>query len=350
MSKSKLTLLVDGNWLLMSRLSVIQTKYLDDYELCHNLKLMMIRSINIVLKQFPSIDNIIFCADGGSWRNKVEVPQFLQKDGIEYKGSRVRSEDFNWELLFSSYDDFVATLNNCGITSCREIGVEGDDWCYHWSTLLNSQGTNCIIWTKDKDLTQLVKMNKDKCFTVLWNKDNGLVTSDTSDDDMDFLFNYDFNINETIFNDICNKSKNILKVNTNNIVIDKIIKGDISDNIIPVAMRRAKSKESDKKFRISAKDINYNINIDNNFEVREYFENLLESKSYKGRIDQTLDEVIEHFNYNKKLIRLHKSSYPENIQSIFDNYQTYNMCCDISKAEQQITMESNKLQGVLDII
>ena len=41
-------------------------------------------------------------------------------------------------------------------------------------------------------------MNKDKCFTVLWNKDNGLVTSDTSDDDMDFLFNYDFNINETI--------------------------------------------------------------------------------------------------------------------------------------------------------
>ena len=34
------------------------------------------------------------------------------------------------------------------------------------------------------------------------------------------VFNYDFNINETIFNDICNKSKNILKVNTNNIVID----------------------------------------------------------------------------------------------------------------------------------
>lgn len=350
MSKSKLTLLVDGNWLLMSRLSVIQNRYLDDYELCHDLKLMMIRSMNIVLKQFPAIDNIIFCADGGSWRNKVEVPKFLQAEGIEYKGTRVRSEDFNWELLFSSYDDFVATLNSCGVTSCREIGIEGDDWCYHWSTLLNSQGTNCIIWTKDKDLTQLVKMNKDKCFTVLWNKDNGLVIPDTSDDDMDFLFNYDFNTNETIFNDICNKSKTILKVNANNIVLDKIIKGDISDNIIPIAMRRAKSKDSDKKFRISSKDINYNINIDNSNEIRQYFENLLESKSYKDRIDQTLDEVIEHFNYNKRLIRLHESSYPENIQSIFDNYQTYNMSCDISKAEQQITMQSNKLQGVLDII
>ena len=30
MSKSKLTLLIDGNWLLMSRLSVLQARYSDD--------------------------------------------------------------------------------------------------------------------------------------------------------------------------------------------------------------------------------------------------------------------------------------------------------------------------------
>lgn len=350
MSKSKLTLLVDGNWLLMSRLSVIQNRYLDDYELCHDLKLMMIRSMNIVLKQFPAIDNIIFCADGGSWRNKVEVPQFLQKEGIEYKGTRVRTEDFNWELLFSSYDNFVATLNNCGVTACRELGIEGDDWCYHWSTLLNSQGTNCIIWTKDKDLTQLVKMDKDKCFTVWWNKDSGLIVPDTSDDDMDFLFNNEFNINESIFNDICNKSKLVEKINTNQIIVDKIIKGDLSDNIIPVALRKPKSKDSTKKFRISSKDINYSLNINDNNEIVNYFTNLLESKSYKDRVEQSLDEVIEHFNYNKKLIQLDKSIYPDEINEIFNNYQNYNVSCDISKAEQQITMESNKLQGVLDLI
>ena len=350
MSKSKLTLLVDGNWLLMSRLSVIQNRYLNDYELCHDLKLMMIRSMNIVLKQFPNIDNIIFCADGGSWRNKVEVPKFLQSEGIEYKGTRVRSEDFNWELLFSSYDDFVATLNNCGITACREIGIEGDDWCYHWSNLLNSQGTNCIIWTKDKDLTQLVKMDKDKCFTVWWNKDSGVITSDTSDDDMDFLFNNEFNINESIFNDICNKSKSVEKVNSNEIIINKILKGDLSDNIIPLAMRTSKSKDSDKKFRISSKDINYNLNINDDKEVKEYFKNLLESKSYKDRVIQSFDEIIEHFNYNKRLIKLERNSYPDSINEIFDNYQTYNISKDISKAEQQITMQSNKLQGILDII
>ena len=193
-------------------------------------------------------------------------------------------------------------------------------------------------------------MDKDKCFTVWWNKDSGVITPDTSDDDMDFLFNNEFNINESIFNDICNKSKSIEKVNSNEIIINKILKGDMSDNIIPLAMRTSKSKDSDKKFRISSKDINYNLNINDDKEVREYFKNLLDSKSYKDRVIQSYDEVIEHFNYNKRLIKLERKSYPDSINEIFDNYLTYNISKDISKAEQQITMQSNKLQGVLDII
>ena len=65
MSKSKLTLLIDGNWLLMSRLSVIANQYNDDYELSHELQLLLIRSIKLVLKHFPDIDNIIFvCLEG----------------------------------------------------------------------------------------------------------------------------------------------------------------------------------------------------------------------------------------------------------------------------------------------
>lgn len=350
MSKSKLTLLVDGNWLLMSRLSVIQNRYLDDYELCHNLQLMMIRSINIVLKQFPIIDNIIFCADGGSWRNKVEIPSFLQNEDIEYKGTRVRSEDVNWDLLFSTYDDFVSLLNTSGITSCRENGIEGDDWCYHWSKLLNSEGTNCIIWTKDKDLTQLVKIDKNKCFTVWWNKDSGLITCNTNEEEMDFLFNHEYNVNETIFNTLCNKSSSVTKINPKEIVIDKILKGDSSDNIIPVALRNSKNKDSDKKFRISGKDIDYSLNIDNYLDVKNYFNNLLLSKNYLNRVSQSIDEIIEHFNYNKKLIRLSDESYPDEIKTIFNNYKEYNISNDITIAEQAINMASNKIQGILDII
>jgi len=350
MSKSKLTLLIDGNWLLMSRLSVIQNRYLDDYELCHNLQLMMIKSINIVLKQFPGIDNVIFCADGGSWRNKVEIPIFLQNEDIEYKGTRVRSEDVNWDLLFESYDKFVSLLSSCGITSCRENGVEGDDWCYHWSNVLNSEGTNCIIWTKDKDLTQLVKMDKNKCFTVWWNKDSGLITFDNDEEEMDFLFNFEYNNNEILYNNICSKSSSVTKINPKNILLDKILKGDLSDNIIPIALRNSKNKESGKKFRISSKDIDYNLNIDDESEVYDYFNTLLSSKNYANRVEQSLDEIIEHFNYNKKLIRLSEQSYPNEIKTIFSHYNKYTMSNDISLVEQMITKSANKIQGILDFV
>ena len=57
MSKSKLTLIVDGNWLLMSRLSVLNNRFVDELELNQELKLMLIKSINVVLRNFPFIDN-----------------------------------------------------------------------------------------------------------------------------------------------------------------------------------------------------------------------------------------------------------------------------------------------------
>ena len=80
MTKSKLTLIIDGNWLMMSRMSTLNGKYATTESMMQDLKLLMIKSINVVLRTFQSIDNIIFVADGGSWRSKVEVPSFLVRD------------------------------------------------------------------------------------------------------------------------------------------------------------------------------------------------------------------------------------------------------------------------------
>ena len=63
MEKSKLTLIVDGNWLLMSRWSVMNGRFQDDEEMCREIQSMMVKSINVVLRTFPSIDNIIFVSD-----------------------------------------------------------------------------------------------------------------------------------------------------------------------------------------------------------------------------------------------------------------------------------------------
>ncbi len=356
MPKSKLTLIVDGNWLLMSRLSVLNSKYVDDFELAQELKLMLIKSINVVLRTFVDIDNVIVVADGGSWRNSVHIPEFLydektsEDQSVEYKGNRVRSADINWEVIFSAYEDFLTTLQSCGITTCKENNIEGDDWCYHWSTYLNSQGTNCIIWTKDNDLKQLVNIDSNKCFTVWWNANNGIFIKDFPEEDFNFLFNTEFNVNESLLNNLIKKCKDVEKINPSAIVVDKIIKGDAGDNVYPIITRKSKNNTSSRVFKVTTKDIDYNLNYKDQNAVRNYIHNLINSKNYVGRITKSEHDILEHFNYNRKLVALEKESYPQEILDKFDQYHDYNISKDLSIAESQIQAASNKLMGILDII
>jgi len=355
MPKSKLTLIVDGNWLLMSRLSVLNNRFIDEFELNQELKLMLIKSMNVVLRTFPFIDNIIFVADAGSWRNQLEVPKFIydertsEEQSVEYKGNRVRSTDINWELLFSSYGDFISTLQSCGITACQENNVEGDDWCYHWSTYLNSQGTNCIIWTKDNDLKQLVSMNSDKCFTAWWNVDNGLFLEEFPEDDFNFLFNNEFNINEDLLNKVIDKSKEVHKINPKDIVIDKIIRGDAGDNIYPIIVRKSKNKTS-RIYKVATKDIDFTLDYHDDNSIHNYIDKVINLKNYVGRINKSENDIIEHFKYNRRLVALEKESYPQEILDIFEKYKDYNVCKDTTLAESQIQAASNQLKGILDII
>ena len=386
MLKSKLTLIVDGNWLLMSRLSVLNNRYKDDMELNHELKLLMIKSINVVLRTFPMIDNVIFVADGGSWRNKINIPvtsiisrselrtlipidklsldldkmsneEIYEKYAdiidsfhpIEYKGTRSRSDDFNWDLLFSSYEDFMTTLSSTGITVTREKDIEGDDWCWYWSTKLNNEGTNVIIWSKDKDLTQLVNMDKNKCFTVWWNKDSGVITSNTPEEEMNWLFNLEYNTNEEIFSKICNIANKVTSIDKKEVIINKILKGDPSDNILPILIRKSKTPGG-KQYKISNKDINYDLDIHNQNNITNYFTNLINSKSYKDRVHNTVNEAVDHFNYNRRLVTLEQDSYPEYVLETMSKYDDYNISKNLSIAESQIKGESVGLVNILNTI
>ena len=345
-NKSKLTLIVDGNWLLMSRLSVLNNRYKDELELCQELKLLMLKSMEIVLRQFPSIDNIIFVSDGGSWRNKIQVPKFLEEAGIEYKGNREKSDEINWELIFDEFEKFISVLSSTGITVSRENGIEGDDWCWYWSTKLNEENTNCIIWTKDKDLTQLVKTNSDNCFTVWWNKESGLLSENKPDEELNFLFNFKYDENELIFKELIKNAKNDSCINPKHIILDKIIRGDLGDNIIPILYRKSKTKQ----FRVASKDIPENLNIHNETEIRQYIHNLLNSKTYLNKVEKDEEDIVQHFIYNVKLVELSKTNYPDNILEIFNKHSNYNVTKDITIAENLIRANSNKLKNVLDFI
>ncbi|MCH5167510.1 MAG: hypothetical protein J1F35_06395 [Erysipelotrichales bacterium] len=331
---SKLTLIVDGNWLLMSRLSVIKNRFAIEKQLSDNLKQIMTQSIKLMLRKIPKIDNIIIVADGGSWRCDLEIPKFLEDQNITYKGNREQDESLNWDLIFGAYEEWRELAQEAGITTCREFGIEGDDWCWYLSRKLNNNGTNCIIWSMDKDLTQLVQTDKDGVFTVTWNK-LYMTMEENNEDDMNFLFNFNFSNNETLLNSIKTKAKEVKTIKPIEIVIDKIIRGDAGDNIFPIIKRKSKTNP-DKTFRVRVKDIKYDLDVFNENEIDNYLLNLLSSKLYKNSVDKPYQDIYEHFNYNKKLVMLHKSSYPKEILDIMDNIEIGPASTNISYIEEKL--------------
>lgn len=329
MSKSKLTLIIDGNWVLMSRLSVLMNKYQDD-ELGKNLQILILESINKVLNNFPDIDNIVFVSDGGSWRTKIDIPEFFKDDEnidiLEYKGQRKLSPDVNWDLVFKYYEDMIELFNNHNITTCRTQDIEGDDWCWYWSNKLNKEGVNTIIWSMDKDLFQLISYNETTgVFNVCWNSKTGLTTNinDSNDDSMAFFFEDVYKQNNSrIMNNVFMKSHNINYIdNPNSIVLDKIIRGDKGDNIYPIVLKRSNNAQSNKVFRVSTKDIDFDLDLNNDQNIKNYIHNLVNSKKYLNKINKSEENIFEHFKYNYKLICLTKNNYPD---YILDNMKSYN--------------------------
>lgn len=350
--KTILSLVIDGNWLLMSRLSILRMRIKDEDTLVKEVKLMMIKSINKLIRDIPQIDNVIFVADGGSWRNKIEIPGFLRKDHVTYKGNREKDKDLDWDKIFAGYDDFINVLKETGVSVYREKGIEGDDWANYFSKLLNSKNINCLIWSADRDLTQLVKINpKTKVFTACWNKNYMTIESidHNSDNDMDFFFNsYDSNENQKLLETLCMKAKKVEEIHPMDVVIEKIIKGDLGDNILPVVYKKGKS--SDKLFRVGQKELDFNLDITRLDDVNAYFEELLNKKAWKDKATATIDEILEHFFYNERLVWLDAGQYPDEILQKMTRYQLKPSNKDLSLAEQKIQAEKNEVYNVLEEI
>ena len=81
MNKNKLTLLIDGNWLLMSRMSVLIKKFDKNNSnpvkqaASNEFETLLAKSLNVIINQFKDIDNIILMADGG-YRNAYNQATF----------------------------------------------------------------------------------------------------------------------------------------------------------------------------------------------------------------------------------------------------------------------------------
>ena len=354
---NKCTLLVDGNWLLMSRFATNKEAFLKentDFEKelamkeCANL---MSKSISLTLTRFDGIvDNIVLVCDGQSWRKKVPKPKSLEAD---YKGTRVKAEELDWDYIFKSLQELESIITKKGFTVSHTFNAEGDDAIWFWKSYLNENKTNCIIWTSDNDLKQLVSYDNG-VFTLWFNDRYGLfidekINNHTDEIDL-FMIDSTNASSNFIIESIANQAETKVEyINPEDIVMEKIICGDKSDNIKAVV----RIDKNSKTYSVTAKmwnEVKEELGIHS---LEDFFANenailksLYNLKKFRGTT-LTLDDVHEQFDYNTKLVWLDASQIPQEVQEEISTVcYTCNSDVDLLKMDETI-IEKEEVESLL---
>lgn len=332
MRTNKCTLIIDGNWLLLSRFAVIGRGFeMDMPEIAkenaqRELHELIAKSISIVLNRFSIIDNVVLVTDGGSWRKQIPVPKQLQD--ITYKGNRAPAKELDWKYIYGALTNLSEQCKEVGMTVSNHSSIEGDDWIWYWSRRLNADGISTIIWSSDNDLKQLIQVdNTNGAFTAWYNDRNGIWFDNSLHEepisDLDF-FMQPLKVKSPVLESLKQYSKSTNFIVPDSIVMEKIICGDAGDNIKSVA----KMVSGTKTYKVSIKmwnDIKTNLNINT---LNEFFERkhdiLTAILGIKKFSQCNFDDLSEMFDYNIKLVWLHESVVPETI-IMYMNQLEYNL-------------------------
>lgn len=316
---NKLTLLVDGNWLLISRMSVLakgfqisNSKIAKD-QTAYELTELLARSINVILNRFQEIDNMVIVSDGGSWRKQLPIPKCLEN--TIYKGNRTQETELDWDIIYSAFNNFFKHCQNIGITCTNHSNCEGDDWVWYWSRKLNSEGTHCIIWSSDNDLKQLIQVDQTtQAFTAWYNDKAGLWLPSSIDkpfDEFEFFMRTDYI--SPILESLKKKNNHISYINPNEIILNKILCGDAGDNIKSVIRyikngRTYRFSQKDYEKLINELDITNINDLLKSYELTaKYICDLEKFKKYNFKES----DIIDMLKYNTKLVWLHEDVIPD---------------------------------------
>jgi 5'-3' exonuclease len=349
------TLIVDGNFFVYSKLHVMpkpKNIVVDGKKISAQImssqkeqkafiqKLAM--DFACEARKFQTIVNrIVFVVDSRSWRKEYDTT---------YKANRKPDSNINWKNVHKIMKEFEGILKDKGVIVEKVAGAEGDDMIFAWSTYLNSIGENCIMWTGDKDLLQLVNYNTSTEAYSLWYDNTrhrmgvypgfekwldikeepkeidflDLLVQE-SDDDI-FL---GINKKDNLKTFVDNENLNIEKIFCDEFVLIKILTGDKGDNVESVCLKP--SKKGDKFFKISEKKA-YEILELFKTKNKRFSSSYFFNESYKQDIVKYIKKVMQvnyndadimsNYVHNIDLILLHVETIPEVIQhSMFDVIQ-----------------------------
>lgn len=330
---NKFVLLIDGNWLLMSRVSVMFDKFAkvlpqqDIVRSKEQLKDLICQSIYTILHKYNGlIDDIVFVKDGGSWRKHVERPDII-KD-VDYKGTRTKDETIDFASIFGVLDELVDEMYDNGYNVAKECGVEGDDWIAAYTRYFFSQGISTLIWSTDRDLQQLIRASKDRQCFVAWTDGTKKIAVPTvyndRNDIMEVLLNFDTKsiLFDNLYQRAVEHHMDVQYIDGESVVTEKIICGDTSDNIKSVCILH----RGGKNYGVSKNDYKKICGecgittVDELFEKKDDVVRAIRGIKRLAGTDYTDTDIEECMEYNRKMVQLNEENLDNNIREIINKH------------------------------
>ena len=324
-STNRCTLIVDGNWLLMSR-AIQMAPYLTDNRPdidthAGHLLSTMHRSLVSACHTLTPVDNVLIVADARSWRKDVPDPITGQ---YTYKDNRHRQQDalaLDWTKIYGVFDTFCTQCENTlHVPVVRCAGAEGDDQIYFWARALTAHDTSCVIWSSDRDLQQLVHTDAEHhSFTVWYEQKAGLVCPDTLAPPTDLLSTMlgpvGLRESQLFVELLARVGKKAVYINPVSIVLTKMLAGDKSDHIEPVFTWETTSRHCG----IGPKDAEKLIDLCGSpsspadMDPNALYSALNNIKKFASR-HPVYENIAARLDYNRKMVWLDESQIPEAVR------------------------------------
>jgi len=326
----KTNIIIDGNYLVMKNVFILKK-----LRSLHDLQLLLEKDYDNITKSFP-FDNVYFVSDSreSNWRKQ----QYK-----EYKGKRKKDSDIDWDFVFKTYDEFKENIKNRRNSKLLEFpGLEGDDFIAHIIQTSNKKGFSNILVASDGDLQQLLKYDLNKNYiNIQWNyrfsderlylpKNYQLFLNQLNSSESADIFSLD---NDSEF---CNYIENLIQrtkiksVLSEQIIFEKIVQGDTSDNIISIIKvkdgklnpegRGIGEKGANSVYKLY-KEINPEpIDIDSEDFVNKLIDVVLYYKKIKNADSDFKNKIRDNIIFNRKMIKLDSSYMPDNISENMKNH------------------------------
>lgn len=305
-------------------------KDMDMYE-----KKLMVDFCSVMKQMNPIINDVVFVEDSHSWRKDLLLQQ-------EYKGNRKKNQDNIDRNGFSTVlSNFTETLLNLGVKVSQVDRSEGDDLVAAWCEKLFQDDKSSLIFSTDKDLTQLLKCINDihiiqyspiqnklyvcpETKTVLDEMSNKEITQDNLFDEL-----FTISIENNPFQNFVESS--IVEVVCPEYVrFTKIVGGDTSDNIYPVYYKPA--TETTRSKGIGAKTVDkiyqafknklgceFDYHVYSNDDAMKILCNIIYEVANIKDDEFTKRMLFENIRTNTSLVSLTTESIPSDIVETMNN-------------------------------